>query len=47
VRGITIGRKLWQRPINEATELLMELRNVVHPHEARSIDEIDVIGLKP
>jgi DhnA family fructose-bisphosphate aldolase class Ia len=43
-RGITIGRMLWQRPIEEATELLMELRNIVHPHEAGSIDEIDAIG---
>jgi len=37
--GINIGRMLWRRLTAEATELLMELRNVVHPHEARSIDE--------
>jgi len=29
-RGITIGRKLWQRPIAEATELLGELVSIVH-----------------
>lgn len=34
-RGITIGRKLWQRPIEEATELLIELRDIVHPYDAR------------
>lgn len=30
-RGITIGRRLWQRPIDEAAELLGRLREIVHP----------------
>lgn len=31
-RGITIGRRLWQRPIEEATELYQELVSIVHSH---------------
>jgi class I fructose-bisphosphate aldolase len=31
-RGITIGRRLWQRPIEEATELFEELVSIVHPN---------------
>ncbi len=31
-RGITIGRRLWQRPIEEATELIAELASIVHPN---------------
>ena len=30
-RGITIGRRVWQRPIDEATELLRRLATIVHP----------------
>jgi len=30
-RGITIGRKVWQRPVDEATELLVKLAQIVHP----------------
>ena len=30
-RGITIGRRLWQRPIDEATALVQELVSIVHP----------------
>ncbi len=30
-RGITIGRRLWQRPIDEATALVAELVSIVHP----------------
>ena len=30
-RGITIGRRVWQRPIDEATELLRRLAGIVHP----------------
>jgi len=30
-RGITIGRRVWQRPIGEATELLWRLAGIVHP----------------
>jgi len=30
-RGITIGRRVWQRPIDEATELLRRLAVIVHP----------------
>ncbi|HTP21297.1 MAG TPA: hypothetical protein VMJ65_16960 [Solirubrobacteraceae bacterium] len=30
-RGITIGRRVWQRPIDEATELLRRLAAIVHP----------------
>src|ERR1019366_2673997 len=30
-RGVTIGRRLWQRPIEEATELFSELVSIVHP----------------
>jgi class I fructose-bisphosphate aldolase len=29
-RGITIGRRVWQRPIDEATELLGRLAGIVH-----------------
>jgi class I fructose-bisphosphate aldolase len=29
--GITIGRRVWQRPIDEATELLARLAAIVHP----------------
>jgi class I fructose-bisphosphate aldolase len=35
-RGITIGRRVWQRPIDEATALLARLAEIVHPdHVAR------------
>ena len=30
-RGITIGRRVWQRPIGEATEVLGRLASIVHP----------------
>jgi class I fructose-bisphosphate aldolase len=30
-RGITIGRRVWQRPIDEATDLLRRLAGIVHP----------------
>ena len=30
-RGITIGRRVWQRPIDEATEVLDRLAKIVHP----------------
>ena len=30
-RGITIGRRVWQRPIEEATEVLGRLAAIVHP----------------
>ena len=30
-RGITIGRRVWQRPIEEATEVLSGLAAIVHP----------------
>lgn len=30
-RGITIGRRVWQRPIEQATELLLRLAAIVHP----------------
>ena len=30
-RGITIGRRVWQRPFDEATELLTRLAGIVHP----------------
>jgi class I fructose-bisphosphate aldolase len=30
-RGITIGRRVWQRPLDEATELLRRLASIVHP----------------
>jgi class I fructose-bisphosphate aldolase len=30
-RGITIGRRVWQRPIDEAAELLARLIGIVHP----------------
>lgn len=33
-RGITIGRRLWQRPIDEATALVAELASIVHPSRA-------------
>jgi fructose-bisphosphate aldolase, class I len=29
-RGITIGRRVWQRPIDDATELLRRLAGIVH-----------------
>jgi class I fructose-bisphosphate aldolase len=29
-RGITIGRRVWQRPIEEAAELLEQLAGIVH-----------------
>jgi class I fructose-bisphosphate aldolase len=29
-RGITIGRRVWQRPIQEAAELLSQLSGIVH-----------------
>jgi DhnA family fructose-bisphosphate aldolase class Ia len=30
-RGITICRRVWQRPIDEATDLLKRLAGIVHP----------------
>ncbi len=30
-RGITIGRRVWQRPIDDATQLLTRLAGIVHP----------------
>ena len=33
-RGITIGRRVWQRPVEEATEVLGRLANIVHPAPA-------------
>jgi fructose-bisphosphate aldolase, class I len=30
-RGITIGRRVWQRPIDDATKLLDRLARIVHP----------------
>ena len=33
-RGITIGRRLWQQPIEQATELFAELVSIVHPTRA-------------
>jgi class I fructose-bisphosphate aldolase len=30
-RGITIGRRVWQRPIDEAADVLQQLAGVVHP----------------
>ena len=33
-RGITIGRRVWQRPIDDATELLTRLAAIVHPSES-------------
>jgi fructose-bisphosphate aldolase, class I len=30
-RGITIGRRVWQRPLDQATELLTRLAEIVHP----------------
>jgi fructose-bisphosphate aldolase, class I len=30
-RGITIGRRVWQRPVEEATEVLSRLAAIVHP----------------
>ncbi|HTT50102.1 MAG TPA: hypothetical protein VMH35_01690 [Streptosporangiaceae bacterium] len=30
-RGITIGRRVWQRPVGEATEVLGRLAAIVHP----------------
>jgi fructose-bisphosphate aldolase, class I len=33
-RGITIGRRVWQRPIDDATEVLARLAGIVHPERA-------------
>ncbi|MGA2009655.1 MAG: deoxyribose-phosphate aldolase [Solirubrobacteraceae bacterium] len=33
-RGITIGRRIWQRPIDEAAELLTRLAGIVHRDHA-------------
>ena len=30
-RGITIGRRVWQRPVEQATEVLSRLASIVHP----------------
>jgi fructose-bisphosphate aldolase, class I len=30
-RGITIGRRVWQRPVEEAAEVLGRLASIVHP----------------
>lgn len=30
-RGITIGRKVWQRPLEEAADVLAQLSRIVHP----------------
>jgi fructose-bisphosphate aldolase, class I len=30
-RGITIGRRVWQRPVEEATDVLGRLARIVHP----------------
>ncbi len=30
-KGVTIGRRLWQRPLEEARELFVELAEIVHP----------------
>jgi class I fructose-bisphosphate aldolase len=30
-RGITIGRRVWQRPVEEATAVLGRLASIVHP----------------
>jgi class I fructose-bisphosphate aldolase len=43
-RGITIGRRLWQRPIDEATELLARLAEIVHPHGDGRADRRDRAG---
>jgi fructose-bisphosphate aldolase, class I len=32
-RGITIGRRVWQRPIDDATELLARLAEIVHSEQ--------------
>jgi class I fructose-bisphosphate aldolase len=32
--GITIGRRVWQRPLEQATDLLARLTEVVHPERA-------------
>ena len=32
-RGITIGRRVWQRPLEQATELLGRLAEIVHPEQ--------------
>ncbi len=34
-RGITIGRRVWQRPIDEATALLERLAAIVHDGRTR------------
>jgi fructose-bisphosphate aldolase, class I len=31
--GITIGRRVWQRPIEEAAAVLQQLVGIVHPHQ--------------
>jgi class I fructose-bisphosphate aldolase len=36
-RGITIGRRVWQRPIEQATELLERLARIVHPAPAPAV----------
>jgi class I fructose-bisphosphate aldolase len=33
-RGITIGRRVWQRPLDDATALLARLAEIVHPDRA-------------
>lgn len=33
-RGITIGRRVWQRPIDEAAEVLTRLAGIVHADQA-------------
>jgi len=34
-RGITIGRRVWQRPADEAIELLGRLTRIVYPGQGR------------
>lgn len=34
-RGITIGRRVWQRPADEATDLLGRLARIVHPDQGQ------------
>ncbi len=36
-KGITIGRRIWQRPLDEATELLQRLLEIVHPDRAPAL----------
>jgi fructose-bisphosphate aldolase, class I len=33
-RGITIGRRVWQRPVEEAAEVLSRLSAIVHDRSA-------------